>query len=62
MAFYMVGDIKEVQEKADKLAKEVAARRDDAKQGKVSCGLEQGCVWLCMQMWRRSQLPMNGGG
>jgi F-type H+-transporting ATPase subunit beta len=27
MAFYMVGDITEVQEKADKLAKEVAARR-----------------------------------
>ncbi|KAJ9515253.1 hypothetical protein QJQ45_002389 [Haematococcus lacustris] len=36
MAFYMVGDIKEVQEKADKLAKEVAQRKDDAAKGKVS--------------------------
>jgi hypothetical protein len=27
MAFYMVGDITEVQEKADKMAKEIAARR-----------------------------------
>jgi F-type H+-transporting ATPase subunit beta len=36
MAFYMVGDIKEVQEKADKLAKEVAARKDDAAKGKDS--------------------------
>ncbi|GFH14233.1 ATP synthase subunit beta [Haematococcus lacustris] len=36
MAFYMVGDIKEVQEKADKLAKEVAQRKDDAAKGKDS--------------------------
>mmetsp|Transcript_18150 Transcript_18150/g.39080 ORF Transcript_18150/g.39080 Transcript_18150/m.39080 type:complete len:589 (-) Transcript_18150:505-2271(-) len=28
MAFYMVGDIKEVQEKADRMAKEMAARKD----------------------------------
>ncbi len=27
MAFYMVGDITEVQEKADKMAKEIAARK-----------------------------------
>ncbi len=27
MAFYMVGDITEVEEKADKMAKEIAARK-----------------------------------
>ncbi|GFR48634.1 hypothetical protein Agub_g10550 [Astrephomene gubernaculifera] len=31
MAFYMVGGIHEVEEKADKLAKEVASRRDESK-------------------------------
>lgn len=36
MAFYMVGDIKEVQEKADKLAKDVAARKEDAASGRDS--------------------------
>jgi F-type H+-transporting ATPase subunit beta len=30
MAFYMVGDIKEVQEKADRLAKEVASRKEES--------------------------------
>eukprot|EP00798_Chlamydomonas_sp_ICE-L_P004198 gene4198-14303_t len=30
MAFYMVGDIKEVQEKADRMAKEMAERKDSA--------------------------------
>jgi F-type H+-transporting ATPase subunit beta len=39
MAFYMVGDIKEVQEKADRLAKEVAARKDEGK--KVRTGPQQ---------------------
>jgi len=36
MAFYMVGDIKEVQEKADKLAADVATRKEDAAKGKDS--------------------------
>ena len=37
MAFYMVGDIKEVQEKADRMAKEMAERKDSAA-GKASGG------------------------
>ncbi len=39
MAFYMVGDIKEVQEKAERLAKEVAARKDEGKGTKVRAHL-----------------------
>ena len=36
MAFYMVGDMKEVQEKAARLVSEAAQRKDDATKGKVS--------------------------
>ena len=36
MAFYMVGDIEEVQAKADKLAKEAAARKEADTSGKDS--------------------------
>ncbi len=39
MAFYMIGDIQEAIEKADKLAKDAATRKEDAK-GKV--GRQQG--------------------
>mmetsp|Transcript_18624 Transcript_18624/g.31753 ORF Transcript_18624/g.31753 Transcript_18624/m.31753 type:complete len:576 (+) Transcript_18624:57-1784(+) len=36
MAFYMVGDIKDVIEKADKLAKDVAQRKEESKGGKAA--------------------------
>ena len=39
MAFYMVGDISEVQEKADKMAKEIAARKVCCWEGLCSVGL-----------------------
>jgi len=38
MAFYMVGDIKEVQEKADRLAQEVASRKDEGKKDGAKAG------------------------
>jgi F-type H+-transporting ATPase subunit beta len=37
MAFYMVGGIHEVVEKADKLAKDVAARKDESKKVGAAC-------------------------
>ncbi|KXZ48969.1 hypothetical protein GPECTOR_24g259 [Gonium pectorale] len=40
MAFYMVGGIHEVVEKADKLAKEVAARKDETKKAKSAEALK----------------------
>ncbi|GIM14723.1 hypothetical protein Vretimale_17662, partial [Volvox reticuliferus] len=40
MAFYMVGGIHEVVEKADKLAKEVAARKDESKKAKSAEALK----------------------
>lgn len=40
MAFYMVGDITEVQEKADKMAKEIAAR-------KVGRATRYICCYIC---------------
>jgi len=42
MAFYMVGDIKEVQGKADKMAKDIAARKDDtAAKAKAAAELKE---------------------
>jgi hypothetical protein len=60
MAFYMVGDIKEVQEKADRLAKEVAARKDEGKKVRrgggrpatgCSAGVQMQVHTLEAQLW-----------